>query len=187
MEFRKIGMDDAEAAMRIIDDARLMMGRLGRNQWQDGYPARRDIENDIRLAQAWGLYEDGRLLAYGAVCTGGEPTYRVIEGRWISDVRYLVVHRLAVASDCLRRGVATVFMENVEKHVRDGQSGMLGDCEAQSNPFGSIRVDTNDDNEFMLGLLAKLGYTYCGIITLQSGSKRMAFEKLLSDSDKGSV
>jgi len=54
----------------------------------------------------------------------------------------------------------------------------LEDMCLEKNVF-SIRVDTHRDNKSMLKMLSNNGYTYCGIIYLETGSERLAFEKIL--------
>lgn len=78
---------------------------------------------------------------------------------------YLTVHRLAVAPEALRRGVASEMMRRLENYAVD--EGMH-----------SIRIDTNYDNEAMLRMLERLGYSGCGVVRYASG-ERMAFEKKL--------
>ena len=39
----------------------------------------------------------------------------------------------------------------------------------------SIRIDTHPDNIPMQGLIRKMGFTYCGDVTIES--RRLAFEK----------
>ena len=106
--------------------------------------------------------------AYGAVVFEGEPAYEAIDGRWLTDLRYVMVHRLAVAEEQLRRGLAREFMRRVE------QLALRRGC-------GSFRVDTNFDNSLMLGLLASSGFVRCGEIHY-GPERREAFEKVLTDS-----
>lgn len=42
-----------------------------------------------------------------------------------------------------------------------------------------MRADTHKDNETMQSLLLKNGYEYCGIIFVEDGTERLAFEKAL--------
>ena len=42
----------------------------------------------------------------------------------------------------------------------------------------SIRIDTHEDNKPMRRFLEKCGFKFCGIIYLEDGSKRLAYEKL---------
>lgn len=43
----------------------------------------------------------------------------------------------------------------------------------------SIKVDTHRDNLSMQALLKKNNFKYCGIIFLEDGAERIAFEKVL--------
>ena len=105
------------------------------------------------------------LRAYGAVLFGGEPAYGSIEGEWLCQPPYVVVHRLAVAQEMRRCGLATRFMREVETFARNAG-------------LHSFRVDTNFDNRYMRSLLSALGFTYCGEIFYAHGSRR-AYEKPL--------
>jgi len=75
------------------------------------------------------------------------------------------VHRIAVSRDVKGKGYGLLLLQTIADYARS-----LG--------IGSFRIDTNFDNSAMLGLLDRLGFTYCGDVEYQQGS-RMAFEKLL--------
>ncbi|MFT5265931.1 MAG: hypothetical protein ACI8YQ_004689, partial [Polaribacter sp.] len=55
-------------------------------------------------------------------------------------------------------------------------------CEGmlKSQTITTMRIDTHQDNKGMQHILKKLQYVYCGIITLNSGDIRFAYEKLMS-------
>lgn len=105
----------------------------------------------------------GSVIAYGAVVFDGEPAYEAIEGAWHTGGDYVVLHRMAVADGEKGRGVATEFMRRVEAMARGRGSA-------------SFRVDTNFDNRYMLRMLGRLGFVYCGKVRYRSG-ERLAFEK----------
>lgn len=107
----------------------------------------------------------GKVIAYGAVAFDGEQAYDAIEGTWLTGGDYVVLHRLAVADGEKGRGRAREFMQRVE-------------AAARRRGVGSFRVDTNFDNRYMLRLLARLGFVYCGKVRYRSG-ERLAFEKPL--------
>ena len=44
----------------------------------------------------------------------------------------------------------------------------------------SIKVDTHENNIPMQSLLKKNGFEYCGVVYLEDGGKRVAFEKNFS-------
>lgn len=184
--FRRARPADAARIMEIIRQAQAQMRALGSLQWQDGYPARADIDRDI--ARGYGYvfeksdaaenpaaaetpqkYDKGTVpggvIAYGAVVFDGEPAYGAIDGAWLTGGDYVVLHRLAVADGEKGRGVAAEFMRRTEALAR-------------GRGVGSFRVDTNFDNRYMLRMLERLRFAYCGKIIYESG-ERLAFEKPL--------
>ena len=74
------------------------------------------------------------------------------------------MHRIAVSDSSLRNGVAGKCMAYAEE-IASG----LG--------YSSVRIDTHEGNLPMRGMLEKCGYKYCGIIYLEDGQKRVAYEK----------
>ena len=120
---------------------------------------------ETQAAKAAAAQAQGNVVAYGAVVFDGEPAYDAIEGAWLTDGDYVVLHRMAVAYGEKGRGVATEFMRRVE-------------AMACGRGTGSMRVDTNFDNRYMLRMLGRLGFVYCGKVRYRSG-ERLAFEKTL--------
>lgn len=120
---------------------------------------------ETQAAKAAAAQAQGNVVAYGAVVFDGEPAYDAIEGAWLTDGEYVVLHRMAVADGEKARGVATEFMRRVE-------------AMAHGRGTGSMRVDTNFDNRYMLRMLGRLGFVYCGKVRYRSG-ERLAFEKPL--------
>lgn len=137
----------------------------GSRQWQDGYPNEVSIQHDLDHDYAYVLEENGVLLLYAAILFDTEPAYEEIQGRWLSDGDYVVLHRVAASPAAKGKGAATNLFRKVEDICRE--RGIF-----------SIKVDTNFDNIPMLTILKKLGYTYCGEVFFR-GSARKAFEKLL--------
>ena len=95
----------------------------------------------------------------------GEPAYGAIDGAWLTGGDYVVLHRLAVADGEKGRGVAAEFLHRVETL-------------AQERSVKAFRIDTNFDNQTMLRLLERTGFTYCGKVVYRSG-ERLAYEKRL--------
>ena len=124
----------------------------------------REIQ-ETQAAKAAAAQAQGNVVAYGAVVFDGEPAYDAIEGAWLTDGDYVVLHRMAVADGEKGRGVATEFMRCVE-------------AMACGRGTDSMRVDTNFDNRYMLRMLGRLGFVYCGKVRYRSG-ERLAFEKTL--------
>ncbi len=165
MLFRQAQIDDLEAIWQIILYAKESMRQRGSQQWQDGYPFRETIAQDIVHCYGYVVEEQGEVIAYMAISGDGEPTYQKIEGAWLDEAPYIVIHRMAVSPQGKGKGLGSYLIQEAEKT-------------AVFKGIGSIRVDTNFDNDVMKHILQKQGYIYCGIIEVRDG-KREAFQKSL--------
>lgn len=165
MQLRKAKEEELPVIWNIIQYAIEQRRKDGSKQWQDGYPNPTSIRADYDAGYAYVMEDEGLLLAYGAVIFGVEPAYEEIEGKWLSEGPYLVVHRVAAAPEAKGKSVATHFFRALETL-------------ALEKGVHSIKVDTNFDNAAMLRILEKLAYTYCGEVYFR-GSARKAFEKVL--------
>lgn len=163
--FRKALESDILPATIILRQAAARMLAEGKKQWDNSYPDEIHVRADVDRGVGYVLESDGKVLAYGAVIFDGEPAYDCIDGKWLSDGEYVVVHRLAVLQTSQRGGLAKRFFKSVERL-------------ALSNGVKSFRVDTNYDNIRMLNLLNSTGFTYCGEVKYEKGARK-AFEKIL--------
>lgn len=167
MEFRKAVITDISDIMKIIRQAQAYFKEAGINQWQNNYPNVETISNDIDNNNSYILLKDSNIVATAAVSFDGEKTYDLIyDGEWISNNEYAVIHRIAVANNYKGLGLSSEIIKNVEKLCLN-------------KGVDSIKVDTHEENLSMQSLLKKNKFQYCGIIYLEDGSKRIAFEKTL--------
>lgn len=165
MQFRRAGEKDIDAICAIIYDAVSYMLAEGRQQWTSSYPARTHIADDVACGRGYVLEDETGIVAYGAVVFTGEPAYGQLNGSWVSDAPYVVVHRLAVAQSARGKGLSVAFMRETEALAR-------------RNGVTNFRIDTNFDNAQMLHLMDKLGFTYRGEVRYETGLRR-AYEKQL--------
>lgn len=163
---RKARKSEVSEIMAIIEFAREQRRKDGSEQWQDGYPNLDSIMNDIENGNGYVLTSEDKILFYAAIIFDIEPAYEAIEGKWLTDGEYAVIHRMAAAPEGKGKGLATRMMLEAEKLSLD-------------NGIFSIKIDTNFDNPAMLKLIEKLGYLYCGKVYFR-GSARRAFEKVLN-------
>lgn len=167
LHFRQGSTADIDRIMTLVAEAQAWFASQGIDQWQDGYPTRAIIEQDITLGRNYVVEYKGVIIATLSIAFDGEPTYaNIYDGEWLREAPYAVVHRVMVANEMKRKGVARevlTFVEELcaEKSVRD------------------IRIDTHSDNLPMRKMLKKLEYTHCGRIKLVSGAWREAYQKLL--------
>lgn len=164
--FRPAQESDLPRVWEMVRQAKALMEREGRRQWDETYPLPVHLEEDLHRRYAYVLSDGEKVMAYAAIVFDGEPAYHRIHGRWLSEGPFVVVHRLAVAEECQGRGVATRLMREVEK--LSAAQGVL-----------SFRVDTHFENTRMRRVLEKCGFIYCGEVFYPRGS-RMAYEKRLS-------
>ncbi len=158
--------EDITTILEFVWGAQRRLAERGIDQWQNGYPNRERIENDVLAQVGRVLCIDGRAIAYGVVVYTGESAYNNLQGgSWLTEgTPYATIHRLCVADEEVGKGAGRAFMTLVEKEV-----ALRG--------VASIRVDTHPDNRIMQSLIASLGYTYCGTVTYES--PRLAYEKIV--------
>lgn len=168
MELRKADLTALPIIWEIIQQAIEQRKQDGSEQWRQGYPNEQTIEEDIVNGWGYVLVENARVIAYAAIIIGDEPAYEEIQGQWLTDGDYVVIHRVATSNAVKGRGVATQLFRMIEEL-------------ALAHHVFSIKVDTNFDNVPMLKILERLGYTYCGEVFF-IGANRMAFEKVLLQS-----
>lgn len=162
---RKAVLSEVPSIWEILQDAIEQRRLDGSTQWQDGYPNELSVKSDIENGYGYVFTEDESILAYAAIIFDKEPAYENIEGKWLTDGTYTVVHRVAVSKLAKGKGIATKLFQSIE--------GL-----SVENKINSIKVDTNFDNTPMLKILDRLKYTYCGEVYFR-GSARKAFEKRL--------
>lgn len=161
MEIRSARMEDLDSIMLLYDQGRRFMRQNGnRNQWINGYPSRELIEDDIRKGHSYLVEEDGEPVGVFCFFYGEsvEPTYAKIDGAWLNDAPYGVMHR--VASNGKARGL-----------VEACSSWCLAQC-------ANLRIDTHRDNRPMRQALERCGFQCCGVIVIQDGSERIAYQKV---------
>ena len=151
---------DFEAICGIYSDARAFMRENGNpHQWKDDRPTQDTIARDIKAGKSHVCIGDKGIVAVFYFSIEEEPTYGRIDGAWINDEPYGVVHRIARSRDASAKGAGKFCMEWSYEQCRN------------------LRVDTHRDNGPMRALLESLRFAYCGIIWLEDGDERLAYQK----------
>ena len=164
-QFRKALLSEKEVIWNILNLAIKRRKEDGSNQWQDGYPNTEVVEKDIKNGEGFVLVDENNIIGYCAAIINNEPEYEKIEGKWLTNSDFFVVHRIAIAENHLGKNLSKVILENVENF-------------AINNNIFSVKVDTNFDNFAMQKIFEKTGFVYCGEVHFR-GSPRKAFEKVL--------
>jgi len=159
LNIRKSTHADISTMMELYAQAREFMRESGNpNQWHEGYPSEELLLNDISRGESYVCVEGKTIVGTFMLSIGDDPTYAVIEdGQWLNEESYGVIHRITAKRGT--QGVATFCLKWCEQHIN------------------TIRIDTHADNFPMHRLLIKNGYRRCGIIYLENGDSRVAYQK----------
>ncbi|MBP5635316.1 MAG: N-acetyltransferase [Bacteroidales bacterium] len=150
---------DLPEIMAVLEAAKGIMRASGNaGQWINGYPSEEVVLEDIAGGCGYVVLADGRLSAYFAFIPSPEPTYaEIFDGAWLDDtLPYHVVHRIGSYPE-----VHGIFR------------AVLDWCFAHDP---NIRIDTHEDNRIMQHCILRYGFRYCGIIYLESGDPRLAYQ-----------
>ena len=158
---RKTRADETDVLMAMFDYSRNLMRAAGnRDQWVGGYPQRSLVENDIAKGQSYVVTEGDAVAGTFVFFTDEEPTYRTIHhGHWMDESEgYGTMHRMARSEG--RHGIA---------------AAAIGWCAQRTE---SLRADTHEDNYVVQRLLERHNFVYCGMIQLEDGSWRKAYQRM---------
>ncbi len=126
----------------------------GIDQWDEEYPDRGNIENDLKTKTLF-AYRDGTEIR-GIVVLNEAQDDEYAEINWLTDSssRNLVVHRLAVDPVFQGQGIAQKLMDHAEKY-------------AGEQNYDSIRLDTFSQNHRNQRFYANRGYKNLGSVYLK--------------------
>lgn len=160
MKIRNSTISDLEQILSIYSNARIYMQNHGNpNQWYNYKPLEEDIIKDINNNIHYVIYENNIIYGCFTFFVGIDPTYLKIEGKWLNDEQYGVIHK--VASSFLKKGILNECLNYCQKYINN------------------LRIDTHNDNLTMQNALAKNGFVKCGTIYLADGSPRLAYQKTI--------
>ena len=161
-EVRTAQREDLPRIEEIYAYARKFMAETGNpNQWGTTTPPSSQLVEDIRNGYLFVLTNENRIHGVFYFFIGSDPTYGVIEdGQWRSETPYGTIHRIA----------------------GDGSGGVLAAAVAFGKKrINHIRIDTHHDNKIMQHAVLKYGFQRSGIIYLENGSPRIAYDLLTEE------
>ena len=156
---RLAGKQDLPKIAAIYDHARAFMYANGNTtQWPTNqYPALWSAELDLEDGILYVTEMDGAINGTFVLMPGPDATYNVIEnGSWRADTPYGAIHRVASL----------------------GGGTLAAALEFAKVKYDHIRMDTHRDNAPMRHLLEKAGFSCRGVIYVEDGTPRLAFDLL---------
>ncbi len=165
MVIRPATKADLPAVLPVFEAAKAIMRADGNHdQWgAPGFPGDALLLRDIARGGGFVISSEAEgeveksIVAYFALLPSPEPTYDVIDGAWLTDGPYGVIHRIASYPE-----VHGIF------------SAVIDFAAAR---YPHLRIDTHRDNRIMQHLIDMAGFTYCGVIWLEDGTERLAYER----------
>ena len=159
MKIRQAQARDLDSILKVYEIAREYMRQNGNpDQWGYDKPPKELLKEDIIKEQLFVGTDEGRICFVFAFILGDDPTYSYIEdGEWLSDKPYGTIHR--IASDGTVSGVVKSAVDFAKEYIPN------------------IRIDTHENNKTMQYVVEKLGFSRCGIIYIEDGTPRIAYQK----------
>lgn len=166
MKIRRAVFEEMDILMGKYENARRFMEEHGNpDQWGTNYPPRELVGKDVQEGNCYVCEHERNIVGVFYYKEGRDVTYAVIEeGKWVSEEPYGVVHR--ITSDGTVKGTASFCLDWAFRQC------------------GNLRIDTHRDNVVMQKLLKKNGFSYCGIIHIEDGSERLAYQKVPVATDR---
>jgi ribosomal protein S18 acetylase RimI-like enzyme len=162
MEIIKAGKDDLSKISKMYKDAIDNLNHIGINQWDEIYPNKFTLKDDIDKQELYKIICGEELL--GAVVINIETDEEYANGNFEDD-NYAVVHRLCVDPEYQNQKIGYNAMIMIEKLLK-------------KQGISSIRLDAFSKNPFSLKMYEKLGYKKVGNAQWRKGLFYL-FEKKL--------
>lgn len=166
MIIRKAKYNELDQIMQVYKSCVKGMIELGIDQWDESYPNRNIIQNDLREQNYYVAIIDQEIVAGIKIDQVQDPTYLEIDWKDKNN-NFVVVHRLCSKTKVWNKGIGKKMMEFVESVALD-----LG-C-------SSIRLDTYINNPKAIKFYQKIGYNQLGYINLKKDKDiYYCFEKII--------
>lgn len=150
-------LSDLDEILEIYKRAREFMKENGNpNQWKDMHPKKELVLENIEKQRLYVLKNDNIIEGVFFFDEGPDHSYDYIEGAWLNDRPYCVIHHIASAGRL--KGVLKACVD-----------WCLEQCD-------NIKIDTHTDNIIMQNGLTRLGFKYCGTIYLPDYGRMRAYQ-----------
>lgn len=155
LEFSDAGEGELETVFAIYREAIREMGRRGIEQWDEIYPDREVLAEDIRKGQLVTGRAGGEIVLAYALNRECDEGYA--DGKWtFPESSCLILHRLCLSPSVWGRGIGGMALAHIEEEVR--RRGMR-----------SIRLDAFSENPAALRMYEKRGRQNRGDLFLRKG------------------
>ena len=124
-----------------------------------------DLSYEDSIDKTLYIEDNDKIIATIYISFEEDEDYKnIYEGKWISEGDYCVIHRIALDNTYKGKGIFKNLIKQVEQMCINKN-------------INTIKVDTHEDNLNMQNALKKNGFKYCGVVYVEGGEKRIAFER----------
>lgn len=145
---------DIIQAAQVLEEVKAYMLNIGIDQWDQEYPNRIVLTQDIGREEAFIYEEQGELLAYMALNEKCDQEYA--ELNWKTATPFVVIHRLYVKPSVQGKGISSKMIKYADQF-------------ALENKYQSIRFDAFSLNETANAVHIKKGYASVGTVLYRKG------------------
>ena len=140
--YRKAKFEDLDQIMEAVEDSREVLRLQGNGQWQDGYPNKDDFIDDINNGRLFVTFDKdpNEIVGVCALTYREEDYHHLYEGKWLTELPYIVMHRVAIKKKYKGRGYGKRLFE-------------LFIEQAKVEGYRSLRIDTHEGNAVMRHLI----------------------------------
>lgn len=132
LSIEKGKLDDLDTIFRLYEEAKESLQKSGIYQWNESYPQRQLVSNDIETSSLYVLKNNSNIVGAISFNNTQEDAYKSIPWRF-NDTKVLVVHRLVIDPEYHGFGYGQKLMNFAEGYALD-------------NYYTSIRLDCYSQN-----------------------------------------
>ena len=164
LQFRKATVNDLDKAYQVYVDAIAEMNRNSIPQWDEHYPDRDILNEDISKGELFiGAIDDDIACAY---VVNAECDEQYGNGSWaFPQATFRVIHRVCVSPRFQNKGIGSLVIQHIEEELK-------------TEGIESIRLDAFTQNPYALKMYEKLGYTKVGYADWRKGRFYLMEKKL---------
>ncbi len=141
---KKASKQDLDQLLTVVKSCGKNLIDQGIFQWNEEYPKREDLLEDIELQELWKLEDKNSIIGLIVLTENEDAEYQDV--KWLTkNHKNLYIHRLAVDPKFQGKGYAQKLMDFAEKYARE-------------NGYNSIRLDTFSENKRNLNFYEKRNY-----------------------------
>lgn len=155
---------DLDEIMKIVEQAQAFIRSQGFEQWTDGYPTKEQFVKDIDKKSCYVLRKKNQIVGFMSLLFEKEEAYDDLDGKWLTDFSYGVIHRTAIAENFRGCHAVQSFFE-------------FAQAKAIEKKIHSLRIDTHEMNFPMRKSAERFGFLYCGKVSYGPNKPRVAYEK----------